>query len=38
MTYKEKVEWLRQYRAAVSRERLLEGELEMLRSAAERDR
>lgn len=36
MTYKEKVEWLRQYRAAVSRERLLEGELEMLRSAAER--
>ena len=25
MTYQEKIEWLRQYRAAVNRERLLEG-------------
>lgn len=36
MTYKEKIAWLGQYRAAVNRERLLESELEMLRSAAER--
>ena len=36
MTYQEKIEWLRQYRAAVNRERLLEGEMETLRSAAQR--
>ena len=36
MTYEEKIQWLGQYRAAVRRERLLEGELEMLRSAAAR--
>lgn len=36
MTYKEKIAWLSQYRAAVNRERMLESELEMLRSDAER--
>lgn len=36
MTYQDKIAWLGQYRAAVRRERMLEGELEMLRSAAER--
>lgn len=36
MTYKEKIAWLGQYRASVNRERLLESELEMMRSAAER--
>ena len=36
MTYPEKINWLRQYRAAVRREQMLEGELEAMRSAAER--
>ena len=36
MTYEEKIQWLGQYRAAVRREQLLEGELEMMRSAAQR--
>ena len=36
MTYPEKINWLRQYRAAVRREQLLEGELEAMRSAAVR--
>lgn len=36
MTCKEKIAWLSQYRAAVNRERMLESELEMLRSDAER--
>ena len=36
MTYKEKIAWLSQCRAAVNRERMLESELEMLRSDAER--
>ena len=35
MTYPEKINWLRQYRAAVRREQMLEGELEAMRSAAE---
>ena len=36
MTYEEKIQWLGQYRAAVRREQLLEGELEMMHSAAQR--
>lgn len=36
MTYQEKIAWLGQYRAAVRREQMLEGELEMMRAAAER--
>ena len=36
MTYQEKIAWLSQYRAAVNRERMLECELETMRSAAER--
>ncbi len=36
MTYPEKINWLRQYRAAVRREQMLEGELEAMRSAAAR--
>lgn len=36
MTYEQKMQWLGQYRASVRRERLLEGELEMLHSAAQR--
>ena len=36
MTYQEKIAWLGQYRASVRRERMLEGELEMMRDAAER--
>lgn len=36
MTYEQKIRWLGQYCASVRRERLLESELEMLRSAAER--
>ena len=35
MTYQEKIAWLGQYRAAVRREQMLEGELEMMRAAAE---
>ena len=31
MTYQEKIAWLGQYRASVRRERMLEGELEMMR-------
>ena len=36
MTYEQKIRWLSQYGAAQRAERLLESELEMLRSAAER--
>lgn len=36
MTYQEKIAWLSQYRAAVNRERMLESELETMRSAAQR--
>ncbi|HIZ49174.1 hypothetical protein [uncultured Subdoligranulum sp.] len=36
MTYEQKIRWLGQYGAAVRKERLLESELEMMRSAAER--
>lgn len=36
MNYEQKIRWLGQYCASVRKERLLESELEMLRSAAER--
>ena len=36
MTYQEKIAWLGQYRAAVRREQMLEGDLAMMRAAAER--
>lgn len=36
MTYQEKIAWLGQYRASVRWEQMLEGELEMMRAAAER--
>ena len=36
MTYQEKIAWLGQYRAAVRREQMLEGDLELMRAAAER--
>lgn len=36
MTYQDKIAWLGQYRASVRREQMLEGELEMMRAAAQR--